>query len=595
MPPPRHLFIDSCAVNVDQGHLWFLRIRAPVGRPTDIGNSALNNRPRHLWLLAATWLWLYLASSSIAQQAQPDSSAAKGPDKAGSFYQPDSIQVIRLQVGRNDLDKMRAALPRRIYVPATFRWGNQTLDNVGIRYKGNSSSNPNQRHKRSFLIKFDECAKNHRFLGLQRVALDNGVQFGSLFSERLITSVLQDLNVKAPRCNYAKLYINDQYQGVYVNVERIDTVFVKNHFADGKGPLYKVDEGGAGCNLAPFPRDPNGRIRGKLAFEPKSKSARREATDVLELIAQINETPAERFAQVMEATIDMEAFLKTMAVMLFSGAFDQLTGWNPHNYYLYRDPGTKRWHYLPWDLDVGFADNAFRRVPVISGWNAAWPVPGGPPKPLIERIVDNPQLLARYRKLADEILEKHFHPQVLHPKIDALYGQIKDDLADDPFPHRRVTNPEDRDYDSIVAAIKDFVQRRYTTARAQLDDPGDRPRIVRNSPGRGREPRPGKPSADAPSELRVAVQSATSVTLQWKDNAKGEMGFVVQRASGEKGQDFRNHIGQPGMDIVSAKDDRVVAGQTYRYRVYAVRPSPNGPVGTGLSNTVTVRVTNEPE
>ena len=47
----------------------------------------------------------------------------------------------------------------------------------------------------------------------------------------------------------------------------------------------------------------------------------------------------------MEETIDMDAFLKTMAVMLYSGAFDQLTGVGPHNYYLYHDPQSDRWNY----------------------------------------------------------------------------------------------------------------------------------------------------------------------------------------------------------------------------------------------------------
>ena len=63
----------------------------------------------------------------------------------------------------------------------------------------------------------------------------------------------------------------------------------------------------------------------------------------------------------------MDEFLKTTAIMLFAGCFDQLTGWNPHNYYLYRHQGTGRWSYIPWDLDVGFADRAFGRLPVLEG------------------------------------------------------------------------------------------------------------------------------------------------------------------------------------------------------------------------------------
>ncbi len=213
-----------------------------------------------------------------------------------------------------------------------------------------------------------------------------------------------------------------------------------------------------------------------------------------------------------------------------------------------------------------------------------------PPSPLVKRIIDNPQLLARYRTLADSILEKYFHPKVLLPRVDALYVRIKEDLARDPFPHRRVTNPGDKNYESIVASIKAFVRRRYETARAQLDNPGGPPEYVRNVPRPGQEPRPGKPSADAPTGLRVTAQSGSSVTLQWKDNTEGEAGHLVQRADGEKGNEFHNLIGKPGSEITTASDSKVTPGRTYRYRVYAVHRTPTGLQGTGVSNTVTVHI-----
>ena len=508
------------------------------------------------------------------RRGEPQNPTAKRAPNANTFYRSGMVQEIHLQVTDEDLARMQEALPKRIYVPATFRWGKQTLDNVGVRYKGNSSSKPRQRHKRSFLIKFNEFKKGRTFLGLKRVALDNGVQFGSLFSEQLITGILHKLEITASRCNFAKLFLNDRFHGVYVNVERIDSVFLKTHFADASGALYKVDEGGPGGDLRPFPPRPRGNNQRWHAFEPKSKSARADARDVLELISKINHTPPPDFATILQDSIDVDAFLQTMAVMLFAGAFDQLTGWNPHNYYLYHEPKADRWHYLPWDLDVGFADNAFRRLPVIAGWNAAWP-----------------RLLVRYRCLADRILEDHFHPKVLLPRIDALYERVRDDLADDPFPHRRATNPEDRDFNTIVTSIKNFVRLRYKTARSQLDDPGNRPRVVRNPPRR--PPQPGKPSKDAPTELRVIAKTASKVTLQWRDNADGEAGHVLQRADGENGMQFRNRVGRPGRESSIAEDTAVVAGRTYRYRVYAVHPTPDGFRGTGLSNVITVRVPDE--
>ena len=142
--------------------------------------------------------------------------------------------------------------------------------------------------------------------------------------------------------------------------------------------------------------------------------------------------------------LDVEAFVKTTAVMLLAGAFDQYTGWGPHNYYLYQDPANDRWTYIPWDLDVGFADNAFGRVPVLKGWHAAWPAPV-PGRPLMERLVADPKLLQHYREQASAILETWFRPEVLIPKLRAMHAQIRTDLAQDPYPPRRVTVPSDQE------------------------------------------------------------------------------------------------------------------------------------------------------
>ncbi|MAJ75279.1 hypothetical protein CMK13_20070 [Candidatus Poribacteria bacterium] len=523
------------------------------------------------------------------------SSSAEVLSSSNIFYNPNQVQIIDLQISDHQLQKMKSALPRRIYVPATFHWAGQTIQNVGVRYKGNSSSHPHQKHKRGFLIKFNEFEKGQSFLGLKRISLDNGIQFGSLFSERLITSILRQLDVKASRSNYSKLYLNGKYQGVYVNVERIDKVFIKNELADG-GSLYKVDifdrSSLWSANLGPMPpiaeTDAN-----PIAFEPKSKAANQQnAMDVIDLITKINETNDNDFAQVIESIIDLDAFLKTMAVMLFSGAFDQLTGTNPHNYYLYCPPMSNRWHYIPWDLDVGFADKAFGYIPVIDGWHAGWPLIGSSPSPLIQRIVNNRELLARYRKIADTILENYFHPDKLLPQVDILYEQILTDLETDPFPDLRATNKQDQGYNYIVQSIKDFICLRYKTARKQLDEPGNQPPLVPIRPPshQRRGPKPGPPSANAPSNLHSVSVSRASVSLKWTDNATNEGAYILQRADGKGNHPFHNHIGQFSADVTTAHDKQVVPGSTYRYRVYALCPSTSGPKGTGLSNTITVQI-----
>ncbi len=511
--------------------------------------------------------------------------AAQPTDPAEAFFEPSTVQSIHLEISPANLDRMRRALPRRISVPGTFRWMDQTLDPVGIRYKGNSSSSPDASHKRSFLIEFSEFKKGQRFLGLRHVALDNAVQFGGLFSERLITDILRDAGVIASRCNYASVSLNGKPAGVYVNVERIDQSFLERHFNSPQGALFKVDEGGPGADLQFLGDNP---ALYRTAFELRSKDEREAFAALVEFVRAIN-TPAAG-GEALARVLDVESFLKTTAVLLLAGAFDQYTGWGPHNYYLHQNPADRRWTYIPWDLDVGFADKAFGRVPVLAGWHAAWPAPV-PGRPLMERLIADPALLERYRTHARAFLESSFHPDVLIPKLRALHAQVRPALADDPFPPRRITVPSDNGHEDNVASIERFIRDRHALAQAQLKAPGKRPAFTPlprepNSEG----PNPGPPSADAPTDLRTLRITVEGVHFEWIDHAEGEVATVVQRCSGVDCTDFNNAIGQGGPNVTTAIDRQVRAGATYRYRVYAVLPTPGGPRGTGVSAPITVTI-----
>ncbi len=468
------------------------------------------------------------ANMPLATSQDIDASGTRGArdDKRGQseFYDPDIVQSVYLQILESDEKKMLAALPELIQVPATFRWKDTTIPNVAVRFKGNSSSHPNQKHKRSYLVKFSEYDKDLRFLGLRRVSFDNGVQFGSLFSEPIITEILRAEGISTHRCNYAKLHVNDQYQGVYVNVERIDESFIDQHFSGSEGGLWKNDTGGPGGDLQFIGDNPKNYAK---AFETKNRAAKKDWPKLVDFIRLINQTPPEEFAPILQAKMTGDNFLRVTAVMLLSGAFDQLTGWGPHNFYLYHDAPHDQWHYLPWDLDVGFCEVAFGRVYVLEDWNAAWPAPAGRQNPLLERIIANPKLLARYRELATEILEKHFQPEQLCRRLDAKYQLIKRDLETDPFPSQRVTVPTDRSYDDIVDSMKTFVRKRYESAKQQLANPGQRPRPT-NRPGHGTAP-------GVPPELAARVQQVTQRAqamqkkLQEISNIMNQIGPLIQQ------------------------------------------------------------------
>ncbi len=386
------------------------------------------------------------------------------------FYQPDKVQSVHLTISESDRRRMLNALPECIYVPAAFQWQNVILDKVAVRFKGNSSSQPNQKHKRSYLVRFDKYENSQRFLGLRRVSFDNGVQFGSLFSEPIITEILKAEGLKTHRCNYATVYLNDEYQGVYVNVERIDRIFLENNFPNASGGLWKNDLGGPGGNLS-FIGDDSKQY--EKTFESKNKASKNRM-ELVEFIRKINQTSNEDFPAMLDSTMNVDQLFRITAVMLFSGAFDQLTGWNPHNFYLFHESERSRWHYLPWDLDVGFCETAFGRVRVLEDWDAAWPVPAGCSNPLLDRVISDPQLLNLYRTIAMEVLEQHFQPEDICDSIDKKYDLIKKELEADPFPKQRATVPGDVGYAEIVNSMKLFMRKRYASAKQQLTQPGSR-------------------------------------------------------------------------------------------------------------------------
>ena len=244
-----------------------------------------------------------------------------------------------------------------------------------------------------------------------------------------------------------------------------------------------------------------------------------------------------------------------------------------------------------WLSGRAFATKAtVRRVPVLEGWDAAWPAPV-PCRPLMERIVSDPVLLRRYREQASAILEAWFQPEVLIPKLHGLYAQIRSALEEDPHRPQRVTVPSDSSFVDILSSMEVFIRRRYTLARSQLDNPGPRPQPKAMSPALVQEgPTPGPPSADAPADLHAVKVTSSTVELRWTDRASGEVAVVVQRAAGATGRGFANAIGQPGSNIRSAIDHDVQPRMTYRYRVYAVMPTPGGPRGTGVSNVISVSI-----
>ena len=71
----------------------------------------------------------------------------------------------------------------------------------------------------------------------------------------------------------------------------------------------------------------------------------------------------------------------------------------------------------------------------------------------------------------------------------------------------------------------------------------------------------------APTNLKAAAASATSIKLTWKDNASNETGFRIERKTIPP--DKWEEVATVGANVATYVDSGLTTGTTYYYRVYS--------------------------
>jgi hypothetical protein len=225
------------------------------------------------------------------------------------------------------------------YVRARFRYRGQTLEDVGVRLKGEGSFRDFD-DKPAFKLKFDEFRDDQRFMGLKRMALNNQVRDPSALSQPLAYAVFRSAGLPAPRCNSALVYVNGEYYGLYANVEVEDKVFLERWFDSNDGNLYEE----TGVDLVAGAAD---------EFELETNEAQDDRADLEALIDALERATPDDFLEVVGQQLDMDHYLSFAALGLLLGGEDSYPYWlgNPNNFRLYRDPARARFVFLPWGLD----------------------------------------------------------------------------------------------------------------------------------------------------------------------------------------------------------------------------------------------------
>lgn len=482
--------------------------------------------------------------------ADGGSADAVAADPTARLFDPTRVIQVDLRMAPADWDALRKqsrdfkdtlvgaeCLSRPFPSPFTWFPASVTVEGVTVgtalvRKKAFMGSLDDK--KPSLKIDLDDVDKGANVFGADDLTLNNSKQDPSYLRQCLTYGVFRAAGLPAPRCNFARVTVNGADLGAYVHVERLDRAFLRRHFASDEGNLY---EG----TLSDF-QD------GWLAtFDAKSSGAAADGSD-LRAVASAVAVPDAQLEAALGRVIDLPAFYDFWAAEVLVSHWDGYVG-NQNNFFVYADPSSRRFRFLPWGTDGTLSAKPDAPASVLATGVLAW------------RLYRHPPTRATYVARLRALLDGAWSEATLLAEIGRM-ARLLDGVADDRWGSRAVA----------TAAVRDFVARRRAAIVAELGaGPPDWPHALRESfcfveRGRARGAFATTYGSNAEGMDVFAVGTGSlAVTLDGVPWAVGRVGAnagVDTDTPGRVAVGIATLLGDGGAGIVviSVEQDRLIAG-----------------------------------
>lgn len=338
------------------------------------------------------------------------------------------------------------------YVKADFQYEKDgavyKMSEIGIRNRGNSTyrapaDNNGNLQQAHFRLKFDEYnddKAHHMENALKGMNLKFMVSDSSYVQEMYSYDLFRRFGVwTAPHCAYSKLYIKigdkeTAYYGIYKTIEPIGKQYIKARVADemfagDEGNLWKcLYQYSGAANLKDTNSDKFGVDKDMYTPTYSLKTNEEDLNTVKEelktFIKTLNSKSGSEFESWIAESFDVDGFLKTLAVSVACGMWDDY--WrNSNNYYLYFD-GAKTF-FIPYDYDncLGATNSGLMNEPAEHNpleWGC------GKESPLVDKILNIAEYKEKYKQYLRELVEpenKCFTVEDSKARINTWYDLIR--------------------------------------------------------------------------------------------------------------------------------------------------------------------------
>jgi hypothetical protein len=346
----------------------------------------------------------------------------------------------------------------------------QTIAGVGVRYKGNGTFIEGQASGRlSFKIDFNEYEEELEFRGLTKINLNNNASDPSLLREALSYELFREANIPCSRVGFASVSVTvpgkfeEKQVGLYSVVEQVDKRFLKDRYGSAKGLLLKPSTFGI---FRYFGEEWSAYEKG---YVPKTTPTPEQQQRVIEFAKLLHESDDSTFNQQVEDYLDVDQFLRFLAVNVLLCNLDSFLG-EAQNHYIYLEPESNKFQFLPWDMDHSFGAFPLLGTPK-SRRELNIDHPGGDDHELIERVLGIPAHKEAYHACLNKYMNAIFAEETLHRQISEAAEFLRPLVtANGPDALKR--------FEKVVAdtpqqgepnAMKHFVHARRRSVQSQLD------------------------------------------------------------------------------------------------------------------------------
>lgn len=434
--------------------------------------------------ILAALLLLIVAVTSVSGCAA--SSTRSSGDPEIDPFDTSRVATVRIEMLDKDWEFCMTHPFDEQYVPADFWLDGELIPDVAIRTKGNSSLGQAvgwQSPRMPLAVDFNLLNKARSLHGVKKVFLNNGWSDPTLIREVVAYEIFAKMGLPTPRAAIVDLWVNDIHLGVYTMAEAIDTAFLREHFADDSGNLYKPEilsarldwtekDAYKSATMPGMPEQPRqdpvlytnigggplldllqalGQEESVAAYEPitppagnfarglppiimprnrleammlKNNENNPDYSALFKFLQVLNKEPDETFPQEIEKVLDVDQTLRFIAVSALILHLDNYIGMG-HNNYIYEVDG--KFTFLPWDTNMAFGTfNQGIRKDGLINFYIDEPTAGPVIRyPLVDRLLSYQPYLEKYRGYLKEALDGPFSLDVILPRIDQLVDMVR--------------------------------------------------------------------------------------------------------------------------------------------------------------------------